>query len=59
MDRDEIAITKVLHRSDVYWRNCEVFAGCSCGTPYHPCDKLRAALEGERRMDVSTRNVGR
>lgn len=58
IDRTKIDRIKVLHRPDVHWRNCVVFAGCSCGTPYHPCDKLLVALEIERQMSALARNAG-
>lgn len=59
MDRDEISRIKVMHRPDMHWRNGEVFAGCSCGTPYYPCEKLTTALVTERQARHATRNAGR
>lgn len=57
MDKDEIVRTKILHRPDMHWRNGEVFAGCSCGTPYYPCETLAVALTTERQMDDYRRNT--
>jgi hypothetical protein len=59
VERAEIAVTKLLHRPDIHWRSCEIFVGCSCGNPYHPCPRLAAALEAEQRMTDSMRNAGR
>ncbi|MGC9665206.1 hypothetical protein ACNTMW_01470 [Planosporangium sp. 12N6] len=59
MDRPEVALIKILHRPDMYWLNGEVFAGCSCGTPWYPCETLTAALAVERRMGRRIRDAGR